>query len=213
MGLCLALTTAALAQADPNTGGERIAREGLPPQVAACISCHGAQGEGSAAFPPLAGSSKAYLAAQLASFASGARSNAVMGPIAKALTADQQAQVAGWFAALPLPFKPVQETAAVPSDRGAWLATRGRWQDGIPACAQCHGPGGVGVPLHFPPIGGLSAAYMQAQIEAWRAETRPPGPLGLMASVAKRLTADDVTAIAAYYAKLHGAASTAKAQP
>lgn len=210
-GLCLSV--AALAQGANNAVGERIARSGLPPQVAACTSCHGARGEGSAAFPPLAGSGKAYLSAQLDAFASGSRKHAVMGPIAQALDTAQRTSVAAWFAALPAPLKETKEAPATPSDRGAWLAARGRWQDGVPACAQCHGPGGVGVPPNFPPIGGLSAAYMQAQIDAWQAGTRPPGPLGLMESVAKHLNADDISAVAAYYAKLHAAPATAKAQP
>ncbi len=217
----LALSAGALAQGADPSAGERIAREGLPPQVAACITCHGARGEGSAAFPPVAGAGKAYLTAQLEAFASSSRQQAGMGPIAKALDAAQRASVAAWFAALPTPLALVKETPASPSDRGAWLATRGRWQEGVPACAQCHGPGGAGVAPHFPPIGGLSAAYMQEQVNAWQAGTRPPGPLGLMASVAKQLSADDVSAVAGYYAKLHAlpasaAASTpapAKAQP
>ena len=211
----LAFSAGAPAQsADPSVG-ERIAREGLAPQVAACITCHGARGEGSAAFPPLAGAGKAYLTAQLEAFASGSRQQAVMGPIAKALDAAQRASVAVWFAALPAPLALAKETPASPSNRGAWLATRGRWQDGIPACAQCHGPGGTGVAPYFPPIGGLSAAYMQDQVDAWQAGTRPPGPLGLMGSVAKKLNADDVAAVAGYYAKLHAAPASppAKALP
>ena len=213
--MLIALWASAMAQAQPASDqvGERIAREGLPPQVAACISCHGAQGEGSSTFPPLAGAGKAYLIAQLEAFASGSRKQAVMGPMAQALNANQRASVAAWFAALPPPLSTAKELPAFPSDRGAWLATRGRWQDGVPACAQCHGPGGIGVPPHFPPIGGLTAAYMQQQIEAWQSGTRPPGPLGLMESVAKHLSADDVSSVAAYYAKLHTAPAGKKVQP
>ncbi len=208
-----ALSASVWAQAAGKPTGEQIAREGLPPQVAACISCHGAQGEGSALFPPLAAGGGAYLTAQLEAFASGARKQALMEPIAKALSPEQRASVAAWFASLPATVKAVKEAPALPTDRGAWLATRGRWQDGVPACAQCHGPGGAGVPPHFPPIAGLPAAYMQAQVDAWRAGTRPPGPLGLMASVAKQLSAEDVAAVADYYAKLHAAPPAAKAQP
>ncbi|MCO5104988.1 MAG: c-type cytochrome [Burkholderiaceae bacterium] len=212
--LVAALASAgALAQGADLALGERIAREGLPPQVAACVSCHGARGEGSAAFPPLAGAGPAYLTAQLQAFADGSRKQAVMGPIAKALEPAQRASVAAWFASLAPALAPVTPARAEASDRGAWLATRGRWKDGIPACAQCHGPGGAGVPPHFPPIGGLSAAYMQEQVEAWKAGIRPPGPLGLMESVAKQLSADDVSAVAGYYAKLHAAPRADEARP
>ena len=182
--------------------GQGIAQNGVPPAVAACATCHGARGEGSAAFPPLAGNGAAYLLAQLQAFADGSRAQPLMGPIAKALKAQQRADVVAFYAALP----PVQRAVTVPpvdpSDAGAWLAQRGRWADGIPACAQCHGPAGLGVGEHFPAIAGLSAAYMQAQVSAWQNKTRPPGPLQLMSSVAQKLTDQDITAVAAYYVRL-----------
>lgn len=184
------------------TAGERIAREGVPPQVAACVSCHGVRGEGSPAFPPLAATGSAYLQAQLDAFASATRANAIMGPIAKALTAAQRADVSAWFASLPSPLSGGKPETADPQDAGAWLAQRGRWEKGVPACAQCHGASGLGVGDAFPPIAGLSAAYMQEQIAAWKADSRPPGPLGLMKTVAAQLSDEDVTAVAAYYAKL-----------
>ena len=55
-------------------------------------------------------------------------------------------------------------------------------------------------------------ALMQDQVDAWQAGTRPPGPLGLMGSVAKKLSADDVAAVAGYYAKLHAAPASAPAK-
>lgn len=58
---------------------------------------------------------------------------------------------------------------------------------------------------HFPAIAKLSASYMQAQVDAWKG-SRPPGPLGLMEGIAKKLSADDVSAIAQYYAGTSGTA-------
>ncbi|MFS4518179.1 c-type cytochrome, partial [Delftia tsuruhatensis] len=78
------------------------------------------------------------------------------------------------------------------------------WGDGIPACAQCHGPGGVGVGADFPAIGHLTADYMQSQVAAWNKGQREAGPLGLMGKVAQKLTPADIQAVAAYYARLHG---------
>ena len=182
--------------------GQGIAQNGLPPTVVACATCHGARGEGSAAFPPLAGNGGAYLLAQLQAFADGSRAQPIMGPIAKGLNAQQRADVVAFYVGQPPLQRAVTVPPAEPSDAGAWLAQRGRWADGIPACAQCHGPAGLGVGEHFPAIAGLSAAYMQAQVSAWQHKTRPPGPLQLMASVAQKLTDQDITAVAAYYARL-----------
>lgn len=198
--------------------GQGIAHNGLAPNVAACASCHGARGEGSGAFPPLAGNGAAYLLAQLQAFADGSRVQPIMQPIAKALSAQQRADVVAFYAGLPSPQRAVAAPAADPADAGAWLVQRGRWADGIAACAQCHGPDGRGVGEHFPAIAGLNATYMQAQVTAWQNKQRPPGPLQLMAAVAEKLTPQDVTAIAAYYARLQeqpvsGAASLSAPGP
>ncbi|WP_051603252.1 c-type cytochrome [Simplicispira psychrophila] len=198
--------------------GQGIANNGLPPAVAACATCHGPRGEGSAAFPPLAGNGTAYLLAQLQAFADGSRAQAIMGPIAKGLNAQQRADVVAFYAGQPSVQHAVTVPAANPADAGAWLVQRGRWADGIPACAQCHGPDGRGVGEHFPAIAGLSAAYMQAQVTAWQSGKRPPGPLQLMVTVAQKLTPQDLTAIAAYYLRLQeqpvaGAASLAPQGP
>ena len=182
--------------------GESIASKGVPPAVAACSSCHGAKGEGLAAFPPRAGQGAAYLQAQLAAFASGTRKNAVMEPVAKGLKAQDQANVAAYFASLPSGIaSPKSVPVPDPKDVGAWLALRGRMNDGVPACASCHGPHGEGVGSNFPAIGKLNAVYMQSQIDAWKQGSRGPGPLELMLHIAKKLRNQDVEAIAQYYAK------------
>ncbi len=196
--------------------GQGIAQNGLPAAgVLACATCHGERGEGSPAFPPLAGNGATYLLEQLNHFASRRRVQPVMYPIANGLSTQQRADVAAFYAGLPHPQSPVTERLlpATPQDAGAWLAQRGRWSDGIPACAQCHGPEGLGVGEHFPSLAGLSAAYMQDQISAWQAGKRPPGPLQLMSTVAKKLTPEDIASVAAYYARLHGSVAAATAPP
>ncbi len=183
--------------------GEKIAQSGSALGAAACVSCHGAKGEGMPGFPALAGQRPGYLVRQLDQLAEGARQSPVMGPMAKALSDQERADVAAYYMSLPLPMKPVR--GPLPSrgdDDGAWLVERGRWADGIPACAQCHGPSGVGVGADFPAIGHLSADYMQTQIDAWNKGQRDPGPLGLMGKIAGKLTPEDIKAVAAYYARL-----------
>ena len=101
---------------------------------------------------------------------------------------------------------------AAPADTGAWLATRGAWDKNVPACNQCHGPGGIGVGDNFPALAGQSAAYISGQLRAWRQGQRPPGPLGLMPAVATRLTDAEIDAVSAYYAGLPQAAEQLAAQ-
>jgi cytochrome c553 len=199
-GLALCAFTAAAADASA-TQGQQIATHGTSTGVPACITCHGARGEGTGGMPRLAGAGTTYLREQLDAFAAGTRQNPVMQPFAQKLSASERAAVAAYFARLPAPVV-AKDVDATPAQAGAWLATRGRWSDGIPACAQCHGPGGVGVGETFPPLAGQPAAYIAAQIEAEQAGTRPSGPLALMQTIARKMNAADITAVSAYYAGL-----------
>ncbi|WP_155640663.1 c-type cytochrome [Burkholderia pseudomultivorans] len=205
----LLLATAALlagtAHADDATLGKTLATQGTTTGVAACIGCHGAHGEGNAAagFPRLAGASAAYLSAQLSAFADGTRQNPVMQPLAKLLSARERDAVSAYFASLPAApaVATSDDTSIDPASTGAWLATRGRWSQGLPACAQCHGPGGIGVGTAFPPLAGQPAAYIAGQLNAWKHGTRAPGPMALMPMIAGKLSDTDIDAVAAYYAR------------
>lgn len=203
--LCV-LAAMAHAQSANVANGASIASQGLPPSVASCASCHGSKGEGMASFPPLAGQGAAYLRSQLDAFADGSRNNAIMAPNAKGLNAQQRADVAAYFAGLPSGIAPKPAASNDANDKGGWLVLRGRMADGIPACASCHGPAGAGVGDQFPAIGKLSAGYMQEQIDAWKQGKRGPGPLGVMERIAQKLSNDDVSAIAQYYAARNGGA-------
>lgn len=195
--------------------GAAIANTGVG-AAPACQTCHGPAGEGiaQAGFPRLAGLGAAYMQRQLAAFADGTRVNAVMMPIARALSDTDRAEVSAYYAALPAPPVPVTPKTASTSipavaapSIGATLATRGRWADSLPACENCHGPGGRGVGPDFPLLAGQSAAYLAGQLTAWKTGTRPPGPMGLMTVVANKLSEDEVRAIADHYAGLPARAS------
>ncbi len=205
LALCLLIANPAAALATDTETADRIIAEGNSQGAPACNSCHGANGEGMAAagFPRLAGLGKAYLLEQLDAFSAGTRRNEVMHPIAKALSAAERRALAEHYSELPQPVQvswPLPEPR--PGDGAAWLAARGRWSDNLPACAQCHGPTGMGVGEHFPPLAGQPAAYIAAQLRGWKAGLRPPGPLALMVQVAVKLTEPEIAALADYYAAL-----------
>lgn len=197
----------------PALAGAAIAHQGIPPAVPACASCHGASGEGnaSAGFPRLAGLPSRYLEEQLADFAAGTRQQAVMSAIAKALPANARASVAQYFASLPVPAEanaaPAPAQTTVASTIGAQLALNGNWNEGVPACVSCHGDAGSGVGDRFPAIAGQPAAYLHAQLVAWKNGTRSTGPLGLMSTVARKLTDNEADAAAGYFAALPASAS------
>jgi cytochrome c553 len=125
-----------------------------------------------------------------------------MQPFAKIMASEGRMAVAEYFSRMPPPLDAHLENSgsAAPSDTGVWLATRGRWEQGLPACAQCHGPGGSGVGVAFPPLAGQPASYISAQLHAWQKGLRPPGPLALMPVIASKLSEADITAVSKYYA-------------
>jgi cytochrome c553 len=172
--------------------------------VAPCASCHGADGAGqvAAGFPRLAGLNGAYLRKQLDDFASGARENAVMRPIATALDADERKAISDYYAKLPIPAALAKPAAENPKDDspGALLATRGRWSQQVPGCEQCHGPGGVGVGEHFPPLAGQSDVYIRNQLKAWKQGTRHNDPLDLMKHLSAALGDNDIDEVSAWFA-------------
>lgn len=64
----------------------------------ACVSCHGADGNGAT---PLAGLEAVYLATQLQDFRSGARSSGMMNMMAAKLSDEDIADLAAYYAAQP----------------------------------------------------------------------------------------------------------------
>ncbi|MDB5858483.1 MAG: hypothetical protein JWQ76_2172, partial [Ramlibacter sp.] len=172
--------------------------------IAACNTCHGAQGEGqmAAGFPRLAGQSSAYLRHELESYANGTRKNDVMEPIATALTEDLRTAVSVHFASLPPNGGPVP-TGPVPArDRGTVLSTVGDSARGVQACANCHGPGGIGSGDLYPYLAGQHPGYLSATLGAWRDGRRNNDPSGQMPVIAKALAPEDVAAVSAYYGAL-----------
>ncbi|MFO7553295.1 MAG: c-type cytochrome [Haliea sp.] len=195
--LGLGLMLSSICQAD----GEAIARTGSG-AATACQTCHGPAGEGiaQAGFPRLAGLGTPYMQRQLDAFADGTRVSNVMMPIARALSVAERAEVSAYYAALPAAAVSTPAAVLVPASVGASLATSGRWADKLPACEQCHGPGGQGVGPEFPALAGQGATYLSNQLTAWQTGARPPGPMGLMDVVANKLSAAEVRAVADYYA-------------
>ena len=185
--------------------GEQLAKSGNAAGAPACVTCHGpaGQGQGAAGFPRLAGLNADYFAAQLRGFHDGTRANPIMGPIAKLLTVADGRALADYYAALPA-VDATGDAAASTSTvtSGESLAKNGDWKNGVPACAQCHGAAGLGVGAAFPQIAGQSVVYLSNQLNAWKAGTRKNDPMGLMHGIALKLSAADVSAVAAYYARL-----------
>lgn len=191
---------------DAMADAQSITLQGNGNGAPACVTCHGAQGEGMAAsgFPRVAGLNAGYMQTQLDAFAKGERNNAMMTPIAKTLSKEERAALANYYASLGnmVSATPLPVPLAKKSSPGEILAQQGRWSQGLPACVQCHGAMGSGVGADFPALAGQSALYIENQLHAWQRGQRAPGPLGLMKVIASKLSSTDIKEVANYFSLL-----------
>jgi len=81
-------------------------------------------------------------------------------------------------------------------------------------CAACHGANGVSVSDTIPNLAAQRAAYIEAQLRAFKDGARkapgPTSPIATMAAIANQLSAAEMADVAAYFASLPGATGTAK---
>jgi len=170
-----------------------------------CAACHGEQGVSSSnLIPTLAGMDAAVIYKQLDDYRSGKRPWGVMNAIATALTAQESADVAVYFASLQNGLPPVAGKGFPqgghslrqpdPTLRLIFVGDPGR---GIPPCAACHGPDGqkVGAPA----LRGQHAAYIERQLASFAQGGRQNDINEQMRTIAAELTPDEMHAIAAYY--------------
>ncbi|MEW9624675.1 c-type cytochrome [Rhodanobacter geophilus] len=179
--------------------------DSMQQRVAACASCHGARGEGlpgDAKVPRLAGKPAGYLLQQLESFQDGQRHHAAMEYVVRPLSPDYLRRIAEYFAAQQVPYhrQSLPAVSAAARQRGEQLVRHGDPGRGVPACASCHGSTLTGVEPMMPGLAGLSYAYIDAQLDAWRTHQRVSDGPGCMVVVANRMTGDDVAAVAAWLA-------------
>jgi cytochrome c553 len=182
-------------------------------KAAACAACHGPKGIAVApTFPNLAGQSATYLYVQLRAFKDGARINAVMQPLAKALGDQDMRNLATHFASLP---GKSTTRAAQASPRGAVLFHDGDTAQGVPPCQGCHGADGKGphpdptstAPQPawstFPLLAGQNAPYVLAQLQSYHNGTRVGTSNDkVMQGVAHNLSEADMRALAEYVSGL-----------
>jgi cytochrome c553 len=180
-----------------------------------CVACHGQGGVStSTLIPTLAGMDPTVIYKQLDDYRSGKRLWGVMGAIGKALSAQDSADVAAYFAVqshgLPLlrgyRFPESGRSLREP-DPAKRLVYAGDPQRGIPPCSACHGPGGY--KLGVPALQGQHAEYIERQLAAFAQGIRQDDIFEQMRIIAKQLTPDEMHAVAAFYGARGGAPSAA----
>ena len=171
------------------------AARGLP----ACVTCHGAAGNSTiAANPKLAGQHEGYIYKQLVNFTTPDRNQAIMTTYGKMLTDEEKKNLAAYLGA-----QEPKAGAAKNKDTveiGKKIYRGGIAEKNVPACASCHGASGAGIPVQYPRIGGQHQDYTGAQLALFRAGTRKNSTQ--MTTIAKRMSDDEMKAVADYIAGL-----------
>lgn len=167
--------------------------------ITACVSCHGAAGNSTIAQnPKLAAQHEAYIYKQLADFKGPQRNNAVMTSIVKGLTDDEMKNIAAYLDAQAQ--KPGAAKNKDTVEIGKKIYRAGIAEKNVPACAGCHSPNGAGIPAQFARIGGQHQDYTAAQLTNFRSGARKNS--AQMVTIAKRLSDDEIKAVADYVAGL-----------
>lgn len=185
---------------------KKIVMTGNEKGAVACMACHQANGAGNAAagFPQLAGLNADYFSKQILDYQNLTRINPVMQPIAKGLSESEIKALANYFASLTaVPNEKANLDKLSAKDRksfelGRRIAESGLWDKGMPACYACHGPSGGGVGSSFPAINNQGKTYLVQQLQAWKKGDRKNDPNQLMASVAKKMTPQEIQAVAEF---------------
>jgi cytochrome c553 len=90
------------------------------------------------------------------------------------------------------------------ADPSYWQAGQKLYQGGdlaraIPACMACHGPTAAGSePAKFPALRGQQSVYLAKQLNDYASGARGTGPNGIMQTIAKRLSPDDIRNVSSY---------------
>ncbi len=179
-------------------------RDTIAQRVAPCVICHGAEGRASnqGYLPRIAGKPEGYLHRQLLHFRDGQRGHAQMRYLLERQSDDYLAEMAAYFASLSLPHPPPlpPQAGAAALARGERLVFQGAPDQGIPACAACHGAELTGVAPDIPGLLGLPYDYLASQFGHWRSGLRRADAPDCMADIASRMALADIEAAAAWLA-------------
>lgn len=183
------------------TGGDPKAGKD---KAAMCAGCHGEDGNSFAAdFPRLAGQYESYIVKQVRDFQSGRRANNdTMAGMAMTIASVQDAKdIGAYFHNQKMAKDPLTTVDKKLAAKGEKLFKNGNPMTGVYGCINCHGERGKGKAENisqFPVIGGQHRDYIIKELKDFRAGRRANDPAGMMAAIAKKLSDDDIKAVAEY---------------
>lgn len=172
-----------------------------------CIGCHGIPGYQNSfpeihKVPMISGQTDKYIVASLVAYKKGERKHPTMRGIAGALSEQDMADLAAFYAAQG--GKAAAETPRAASAAAAALIEKG-------ACASCHGANfSKPIDPSYPKIGGQHADYLFVALRAYTVEDNNVVGRGnpIMAGIAKQFTPSEMREMARYLASVEGELKT-----
>jgi cytochrome c553 len=165
-----------------------------------CSACHGEDGNSLVPmFPKIAGLQESYIVKQLRDFQSGRRKSDIMAPVVAALKPEDFLALGTYFAGQSMKAGVVEDKKQ--SDLGKLVFFDGNEDSGLPACVGCHQAQGAGHTI-YPRIGGQHVTYVTQQLKNFSAGDRSNDVSRFMRVIAKRMTDEEIDAVAAYVATL-----------
>ena len=164
-----------------------------------CFLCHGATGDSSSPlYPKLAGQNSGYMLKQLRNFKRGERESSARRKAVPDMDENDMQSVAFFFSRQ----QPSRGNSAYAEMRalGEKLFSQGDPARGLKPCRECHGDNGAGSAT-LPRIAGQHTLYIETQLTLFE-ERKRTNDNAQMQDVAKRLTTDEVRAVAEYLRSL-----------
>jgi len=185
----LAVGSAQAAEGDPVAGKEKSTL---------CQGCHGEDGISvNPMCPNLAGQFPRYIEKQIRDFQAERRVDPIMTGMAQSIEEKQDAKdIAAYFAS-----RKRMTGSPNGNKKGQLVFREGNPETGLYACANCHGESGKGKSENnnvFPVIGGQTKDYIAKQLRDLRSGDRHNDPAGMMGNIAKKMSDEEIDAVAEY---------------
>jgi cytochrome c553 len=191
--LGLSMSAPLLADAGDPTRGQELS--------GACAACHGADGNSvNPEWPRLAGQGEAYLYKQLTDYKEGRREDPLMAGQVANLSEQDMRDLAAYFASQTASTGTADEAMV---ELGGAIYRGGNAATGVAACIACHGPAGDGNPAAmFPRVASQHAQYNANQLRQFRDSSRANDAGRMMRNIARRMTDEEIQAVAEFMAGL-----------
>ncbi len=170
-----------------------------------CVACHGTDGNSVIPnYPKIAGQHASYIIESLHEYREGPgseRDNPIMYGMTAGLSDQDILDLAAYYSEQKIT---IGEADPALFALGEKIYRGGNADVNVPACIACHGPRGEGnYAANFPALSGQNAAYIAEQLHAFRSGTRKGGVNDMMAHVVKRMSEEEIQAVASYVSGLH----------